>query len=233
MYFLSLMAGTQPAAEDDAAWNMAVSNLIEVTQTRSVYGQVMNKRSAAGAKSSDTNDRTEPLVGSAVVLAIYKDSLGTKRCENTPILGFAMKNDRLPRQARDKHTGNSTSGVFPRREATMKWVVELLYPTLLQWNQWAWRLRRYNVGADAPHGGLLVLGADNGHLPCEGGTVTSPAHCSGKAFGALAAVLESGMDNSPMYDNTFDQQPATYNATTVRKKGGFVEVFVVFVPSLS
>ena len=87
MYFLSLMAGTQPAAEDDAAWNMAVSNLIEVTQTRSVYGQVMNKRSAAGAKSSDTNDRTEPLVGSAVVLAIYKDSLGTKRCENTPILG--------------------------------------------------------------------------------------------------------------------------------------------------
>ena len=100
----------------------------------------------------------------------------------------------------------------------MKWVVELLYPTLLQWNQWAWRLRRYNVGADAPHGGLLVLGADNGHLPCEGGTVTSPAHCSGKAFGALAAVLESGMDNSPMYDNTFDQQPATYNATTVRKK---------------
>ena len=32
MYFLSLMSGTQPAAEDDAAWNMAVSNLIEVTQ---------------------------------------------------------------------------------------------------------------------------------------------------------------------------------------------------------
>lgn len=66
----------------------------------------MNKRSAAGARSSDTNDRTEPLVGAAVVLSIYKDSLGTKR------------------------------------EATMQWVVELLYPTLLQWNQWAWTLRR-------------------------------------------------------------------------------------------
>lgn len=39
-YFLSLMAGTQPAAEDNASWIMAVSNLIEVTQTRSVYGQV-------------------------------------------------------------------------------------------------------------------------------------------------------------------------------------------------
>lgn len=68
--------------------------------------QVMNKRSAAGARSSDTNDRTEPLVGASVVLSIYKDSLGTKRA------------------------------------ATMKWVVELLYPTLLQWNQWAWTLRR-------------------------------------------------------------------------------------------
>jgi hypothetical protein len=162
MYFLSLMAGTQPAAEDDAAWLIAISNLIEVTQTRSVYGQVMNKRSAAGDRSSDTNDRTEPLVGAAVVLSIYKDSIGTKR------------------------------------ETTMKWVVELLYPTLLQWNQWSWTLRRYKVGADPPHGGLLVLGADNDHLPCEGGTVTSPPRCSGKAFGALAAVLESGMDNSPM-----------------------------------
>jgi hypothetical protein len=48
---------------------------------------------------------------------------------------------------------------------------------------------------DPPHGGLLVLGADNDHLPCEGGTVTAPPQCSGKAFGALAAVLESGMDN--------------------------------------
>ena len=67
----------------------------------------MNKRSAMGAKSSDTNDRTEPLVGAAVVYEIYKNSLGTTR------------------------------------EPTMQWVVELLYPTLLEWNQWAWRLRRW------------------------------------------------------------------------------------------
>lgn len=38
MYFLSLMAGTSPAAEDPGAWVVAISNLIEVTQTRSVYG---------------------------------------------------------------------------------------------------------------------------------------------------------------------------------------------------
>ena len=82
---------------------------------------------------------------------------------------------------------------------------------------------------DAPHGGLLVLGADNDHLPCEGGTITSPTHCSGKAFGALAAVLESGMDNSPMYDNAFDQQPATYNATTGRLELYDVQMSSLFV----
>ena len=114
MYFLSLMAGTQPAAEDDAAWKMAVSNLIEVTQTRSVYGQVMNKRSAAGAKSSDTNDRTEPLVGSAVVLAIYKDSLGTKRCENMPILGrFAMNNSLAKTGSGQTHGKFNKTAFFP------------------------------------------------------------------------------------------------------------------------
>ena len=99
MYFLSLMAGTKPAAEDAGAWGVAISNLIEVTQTRSAYGQVMNKRAASGSRSSDTNDRSEPYVGSRVVLRIYQDALGTPR------------------------------------EETMKWVVELLFPTLLGWNQ--------------------------------------------------------------------------------------------------
>ena len=26
----------------------------------------------------------------------------------------------------------------------MKWVIQLLYPTLLGWNQWAWDRRRYH-----------------------------------------------------------------------------------------
>ena len=42
---------------------------MQVTQTRSAYGQVMNKRAARGSSSSDSNDRTEPLVGSTVRLA--------------------------------------------------------------------------------------------------------------------------------------------------------------------
>ena len=56
------MAGTLPAASDESAFGVSVSNLIEVTQTRSSYGQVMNKRAAAGDRSSDTNDRSEPCV---------------------------------------------------------------------------------------------------------------------------------------------------------------------------
>ena len=55
MYFLSLMAGTDPAASNPAAFDIAISNLIGVTQTRSGYGLVMNKRAAAGSASSDTN----------------------------------------------------------------------------------------------------------------------------------------------------------------------------------
>jgi hypothetical protein len=48
MYFLSLMAGTLPAAANSDAFDVAISNLIEVSQTRSAYGHVMNKRAARG-----------------------------------------------------------------------------------------------------------------------------------------------------------------------------------------
>ncbi len=40
MYFLSLMAATEPAASNSHAFDIGVSNLIEVTQTRSAYGHV-------------------------------------------------------------------------------------------------------------------------------------------------------------------------------------------------
>ena len=124
------MPGTEPAASNSAAFDIAISNLIGVTQTRSGYGLVMNKRAAEGSASSDTNGRTEPLVGAMVVRRIYEDAQGT------------------------------------RRESTMRWVLQLLYPTLVGWNQWAWANRRINVGV--PGGGLLALGMDGENLPCEG-----------------------------------------------------------------
>ena len=37
------------------------------------------------------------------------------------------------------------------REQTMQWVVELLFPTLLGWNQWAWERRRCAPGTSGAH----------------------------------------------------------------------------------
>ena len=182
MYFLSLMGGTVPAAINPAAFDIAISNLIEVTQTRSSYGQVMNKRAASGSSSSDTNDRTEPLVGSTVVKRMYDDAQGTPRA------------------------------------ATMAWVVQLLFPTLLRWNQWAWEERRYNTSS--PDGNLLVLGSDD-HLPCEGSTIGLPTdkqHCGSpySGAGAASAILESGMDNSPMYYYAFNDSEAEFDSVSKR-----------------
>lgn len=78
-----------------------------------------------------------------------------------------------------------TLRVFERYGDT--WLVDLLFPTLLKWSQWAWETRRY--GAD-----LLVLGSDVGQPPEENGF-------DGNHVGDFGmAILESGMDNSPMYD---------------------------------
>ena len=81
MYFLSLMAGTRPATNSQAAMDIAISNLVEVTQTRSAYGFVMNKRAAAGSSSSDANDRTEPMVGALVLHRIWQDATNGARDE--------------------------------------------------------------------------------------------------------------------------------------------------------
>eukprot|EP00040_Diaphanoeca_grandis_P024748 m.136415 g.136415 ORF g.136415 m.136415 type:complete len:891 (+) comp29849_c1_seq1:147-2819(+) len=189
MYFLSLMAGTSPAADNSKAFDIAISNLIEVTQTRSAYGQVMNKRAANGASTSDTNDRTEPYVGSLVVKRIFDDAKGTPR------------------------------------QSTLDWVNELLFPTLLRWNQWAWENRRYNI-TDID-GGLFVLGSDN-NAPCEGSTVglnNSRTVCGG----FNAAVLEAGMDNSPMYFNAFNQSRASYDGVANKLQLFDVQMSSLFV----
>lgn len=70
MFFLSLMAGTSPAAENSHAFDIAISNLIETAQTRSAYGHVMNKRAASGSSTSDSNDRSEPFVGAMITVNI-------------------------------------------------------------------------------------------------------------------------------------------------------------------
>lgn len=191
MYFLSLMAGTAPAANVTAAFDIALSNLIEVTQTRSAYGMVMNKRAARGSASSDANDRTEPMVGAMVVHRLWQDA------------------------AHDK-----------TRRTKLQWVVELLLPTLLEWHKWAWRQRRYTF--EGSGSGLFVLGSDD-NLPCEGSTIglnTSRQHCASLA----SAVLESGMDNSPMYYDTFGKGVgATWDARAHRVELYDVQQSALFV----
>jgi putative isomerase len=72
------------------------------------------------------------------------------------------------------------------------WVVDLLFPALLSWNDWVWTHRRGEgslAGADG-HADLIVLGSDPTDPPCGIG-----------GFNNLqAARYESGLDNSPMYD---------------------------------
>lgn len=71
------------------------------------------------------------------------------------------------------------------RKYREKWFPALLYDKLLQWNRWWPENRQYN--------GLLCWGS-NPYLPGE----------KEKPVGVnqlLGAALESGLDNSPMYDN--------------------------------
>ena len=73
-----------------------------------------------------------------------------------------------------------------------RWLVEHMFPALLRWNRW-WPAHRDT-------GGLLCWGS----TPCE---PTIPGH--GNAFSNIlfASVLESGLDNSPMYDGVpFDTE---------------------------
>ena len=72
------------------------------------------------------------------------------------------------------------------------WVVQLLFPALLSWNNWVWNHRRGEgvlAGPDG-HADLIVLGSDPTDPPCGIGGYNN----------MQAARYESGLDNSPMYD---------------------------------
>jgi len=67
-----------------------------------------------------------------------------------------------------------------------RWLIEHVFPGLLRWNRW-WPQHRDT-------GGLLCWGS----TPCE---PTVPGHSNAFSNIQFASVLESGLDNSPMYDN--------------------------------
>ena len=79
------------------------------------------------------------------------------------------------------------------------WLVDLLLPSLLSWNDWVWEHRRGEgvlAGPDG-HADLIVLGSDPSDPPCEIGGYNT----------LQAAKYESGLDNSPMYDGDDGASP--------------------------
>lgn len=140
-YFAGLMA----ALFDK---RLAYSNLLEITAERTEAGFVPNLTYGTGQQSLD---RSQPPVGSAMALGVYRI------------------------------TGE-------------KWPLEQMYPDLLAWNEWFFSHRMHPSGA-------LGWGSDP-FKPRYGNSWETDG--VNDRFGAS---LESGLDNSPMYDDIpFDKE---------------------------
>ncbi len=143
-FFAGCMAATGGSRE------LAYFNAREILREGESVGFVPNFAYATGQISAD---RSQPIVGSAMVREIYR--------------------------------------IF--RE---KWFIEEMYPGLLAWNTWFAEHRTASSGA-------LCWGSDP--IPVRfGNDWEYPHHGVNDRFGA---ALESGMDNSPMYDDVpFDKE---------------------------
>jgi len=125
--------------------NLAYANAIEITKAITSHGFVPNFQAPFGYSSWD---RSQPPIGSTVILAIYK-------------------------------------------RYQEKWFLEEVYDELLTWNRWWPKNRDVN--------GYLAWGSDN--VP---GSVIHPDNSINTMQGAK---YESGLDNSPMYDDVpFNKQ---------------------------
>ena len=127
-YFASFMYGLYNQ-------DLAFADAVEVTKGITRHGFIPNSSSAYGIQSED---RSQPPVGSLMVLEIYK-----------------------------RHK--------------QRWFLAEVFDELLRWNRW-WPGAR-----DAK--GLLAWGSDN-----------EPQLVDGTFHSFQAALYESGLDNSPMYD---------------------------------
>ncbi len=120
---------------------VAYANLIEITKEKTESGFVPNVASAIGVSS---RDRSQPPVGAASLLAVYK-------------------------------------------KWQEKWVIEMIFDDLVAWNDWWFEHRQIEPG-------LFAWGSD----PYES---RLDHYCEFDGVNdRLGAALESGLDNSPMYD---------------------------------
>ena len=143
---------------------LAYSNVIEIVNERTDRGFIPNMSCGNGQK---TLDRSQPPVGSRMVLELY-------------------------RKYRDR------------------WLVGLLYPALFEWNTWFYENRRSGSGA-------LCWGSDP--APVIFGNRWEIDGVNGRFGGAL----ESGLDNSPMYDDIpFDETTHRLKLEDVGLTGMFI-----------
>lgn len=141
-YFCAFMASLESK-------DLAYANAIEITREQTSRGLVPNIAWSSGYSSED---RSQPPVGSAMLLELY------------------------------------------RRYGEM-WIVEMLYPSLKRWNEWFYNHRRNEET------GAFCWGSDP--YPGKRGTYWETAGVNDTYGGAL----ESGLDNSPMYDDIpFDEE---------------------------
>ncbi len=134
-FFAGYLAGTFSKA-------LAYSNVIEIVNERTGRGFIPNMACGNGMK---TEDRSQPPVGSRMVLELY-------------------------------HTYGDL------------WLVKLLYPALLSWNTWFFENRRSASGA-------FCWGSDS--VPVRFGNRWE----KDGVYDRFGGALESGLDNSPMYDD--------------------------------
>lgn len=93
-----------------------------------------------------------------------------------------------------------------------KWIVEEMYPALLKWNTWF----RDNRSAKS---GALCWGSNP--IPVRYGNVWEYEHHG--VNGTYGAALESGLDNSPMYDDIpFDKEKHMLKLEDVGLTGLFI-----------
>lgn len=144
-FFAGYLAGYLPGT---VGKETAYSNVIEIVNERTPKGFVPNMSCGNGQK---TLDRSQPPVGSRMVLELY-------------------------------------------RKYEDRWLVELLYPALLKWNTWFYENRRQASGA-------FCWGSDP--APVLFGNRWEIDGVNDRFGGSL----ESGMDNSPLYDDIpFDKK---------------------------
>lgn len=135
-YFCSFMASLESR-------ELAYANVIEITREQTARGFVPN---FACGNGSSSEDRSQPPVGCAMLLEIY-------------------------------------------RRFGEKWLLEMLYPALKEWNEWYYNHRRNEET------GALCWGSDPYEAELDGCWDTVGVNDT------YGGALESGLDNSPMYDD--------------------------------